>query len=62
MTPQQKRNAFWRDLLDNVSDEPRVRHVVPFRRVIPQAASPAAGRMCLSCGARESGGTLPCGH
>ncbi|MDN7814646.1 hypothetical protein [Burkholderia vietnamiensis] len=40
------RNAFYRDLLERVATEPR----------------PRADRVCLSCGARESGGVLPCGH
>ena len=29
-------------------------------QVVPAAVRD--GRVCLSCGARESGGALPCGH
>lgn len=55
------RNAFYRDQLERVAVAPRA---VRFARQIPPASVQRAdrGRICLSCGARESGGTLPCGH
>ncbi|MBR7999225.1 hypothetical protein [Burkholderia vietnamiensis] len=55
------RNAFYRDLLERVATEPRPR-LMPFVQVVPAAQRPRADRVCLSCGARESGGVLPCGH
>lgn len=55
------RNAFYRDVLERVAVAPRPRFS-PLDRAIPPAERPSAGRMCLSCGARESGGVLPCGH
>lgn len=55
------RNAFYRDLLERVATQPRPR-VVLFAHAMPVAQRPRADRVCLSCGARESGGVLPCGH
>ncbi|KUZ35258.1 hypothetical protein WS52_04665 [Burkholderia territorii] len=53
------RNAFYRDQLERVAVLPLQ---APFVRVIPRSQPASAGRICLSCGARESGGVLPCGH
>ncbi|KVX62452.1 hypothetical protein [Burkholderia stagnalis] len=62
MTPHQKRNAFFREMLDALP-EPRTRvRTVPVGLTITPIVAPAPGRVCLSCGSRESGGVLPCGH
>lgn len=62
MTPIQKRNEFFREMLDALP-VPRTRaRFVPYNRPIAPAIPPVTGRVCLSCGARESGGALPCGH
>jgi len=75
--PESMRNAFYRDLLERVATAPqsmppvrsRVRAMVDGLRTEPDSIEVRcttlqryAGRICLSCGARESGGVLPCGH
>lgn len=62
MTPNQKRNAFFREMLDALPVSRTHARFVPSNRPIAPAVPPVAARMCLSCGARESGGVLPCGH
>ncbi|WP_333986702.1 hypothetical protein [Burkholderia cepacia] len=62
MTPHQKRNAFFREMLDALPESRTRVRTVPVGRVIAPIAAPGAGRVCLSCGAREAGGVLPCGH
>lgn len=71
------RSAFYRDLLERVATAPMTAPPARSRvfaildeietELDPIEARRAAlrrgiGRVCLSCGARESGGMLPCGH
>ncbi|MDN7654333.1 hypothetical protein QZM62_12850 [Burkholderia multivorans] len=71
------RSAFYRDLLERVATAPMPTPPARTRvfaildeietELDPIEARRAAmrsysGRVCLSCGAHESGGVLPCGH